>query len=261
MPRKVFTNKEQCRYCGELLDDHNKIIYEWRLKKGASLQEATGRYCKKCQKHRSENRGKLSKPNICPYCKKSFQRKDAWNPECSRKCTFLNNITIDKNECWNWSKNIQFYYNGRYISFQKVSLEIANHIKIKQEEQIYENCKNDKCCNPQHIELISKSDLFHKQVMDGKRIVKLTPQDIDDIKEKVQYGYSIKQLAQEYKVWDDSIYNALHGRTWKNFQTEQEKIIIFKKENTNCSNCHKEHDNTESKFCSPSCMQEFLLKQ
>ena len=260
MPRKK-SPPGHCYNCHVFLDSSNRKVYEWRLKKGLSLEESSSNDCIDCIEKRSNRRGILLKQHYCEYCKNPFKRKYIAISECSIHCRLMNSVTIDKNECWNWKKKgKQFNINNRWIYFQKAMIEHFKQIKTDPHKVIYNKCLNQKCCNIDHIELISKAEDIKRQIETGKRRTKLTIKDIQEIKEKALFGWHKKELAKEYKVCEDSISNVIYGHTFKNIQTPEEKEFIINAQNLKCNNCQVYHNNTESEFCSPQCMQEFLLK-
>lgn len=77
-----------------------------------------------------------------------------------------NNVTIDNNECWLWTKSLnsagygQLTVNKKYWLAHRYAYTCL-HGTIPEGYLIRHMCQNSKCCNPKHLKLGKDIDNYH----------------------------------------------------------------------------------------------------
>lgn len=150
------------------------------------------------------------------------------------------------NDCWEW----QAYRNlGGYgvIGFGASTQFIASRLsyelhfgKILKNLLVLHKCDNPSCVNPNHLFLGTPKDnvddmlkkgrgnwakgaesgmrLHPEKVLRGEEAnnTKLTWKEVREIREKyVPWKYTMKELAEEYSVGDETISYIITRKTWK----------------------------------------------
>jgi len=70
-------------------------------------------------------------------------------------------------------------------------------------------CRNRACVNPDHL----RATTFVENIRCGA-VVKLTPDQVRNIRERYPIIRSLKTLAKEYGVWPATISSIINGKTW-----------------------------------------------
>lgn len=236
---KIKHYKEDiCRTCEVSFNESNIIVDN-------SKENGKLPYCKACYHNRSKRR-------ICNYCKIELKGTGK-KLYCSLNCLLKYNYSVVENGCWNWSGYIDKSNNRTSL------YEMWGNKKINPRKIIYEDfykkevnlsgyglvtsCGNKLCVNPEHSYL--------RQV----NPCTIPTEDINKIKQfYFENNWSLKDLSKEFNKSETALLNIINNKTKTNSDN-------YLKNTTNiCFNCQQQHDNTESEYCSPLCMQEFLLK-
>lgn len=254
------TENKKCLTC-------NKEITEENMKKTKQVKDGVYAHCYPCyidNYRRNYSRRKDPKCIICGI--------ECWGVgagrtnTCSKLCKFKSHYKKDKNGCWIWqfiSKSSgkyrhkdtgSFDYRGTSQSPRQASYELFKE-KITSNSIIRADCNNFRCVNPDHLKISTQSELAKeirdKYLKDVPRYTKVTQELINKAAEKYFiHKWSLTEIATELNISRDLI-----SKMCKIYNSHKKKDI-----KNICMNCTNEHDNTESEFCSPSCMQEFLLK-
>ena len=144
---------------------------------------------------------------------------------------------VDKkgdNECWNWKS----CNDGRYGIFRnnnknngshRLAYELHNKIDIPKGLVIRHKCDNRLCCNPNHLELGTYKDNSNDMIERNRSAFgernpksKLTEQQVIEIKQKLlnwKWGMD-SQIAREYKVAKETIYDIRNQKTWKRIKLD-----------------------------------------
>jgi len=140
---------------------------------------------------------------------------------------------IDKEtECWNCishSKSIDGYVkckrNNKTITAHRLSFEIHNNF-IDKNLCVLHSCDNRQCINPKHLRLGTNYENVQDRVMRGrssnKGQRKLTEENVLFIRNNINMG--VKKLSEKFKVSDDTIYNVINNKTFKNLNTPSNSL-------------------------------------
>lgn len=236
-----------CRECKILLNESN------RVKNGALL-------CKKC-KYIQERKTLLKKRTtpICSQCNKETIKKGTPPLICSEKCYFEYNTSIQNDGCHLWrlsNKNNPVYrFNGsKSIQIRRLIFN-RTHGEIPENNAVISICNNYTCINIDHLRLAPFKEISATRSLKTRKLTQEQIVEIKDLKHK--YNWSNIQIGKKYNISDVLVKKITTNKIYKNIKNEIEQLI---QNQSICSNCEKQHDNTESEFCSPLCMQEFLLK-
>lgn len=128
----------------------------------------------------------------------------------------LEKYTIDSNGCWLWGGCLTKDGYGKiqtrekpYTSAHRYFYEKKNGA-IPADKIIDHLCRNRRCVNPCHMELVSNTENIRR----GLR-AKLTPNDVSIIKRRIINGEKQSAIATEYHVDPVTINCIKKGKSWK----------------------------------------------
>lgn len=138
------------------------------------------------------------------------------------------------NGCWLWKAQKNKMGYGRFYPFKphavlahRFMFQIINKSNIKN-SYILHKCDNPPCVNPDHLYAGTQKDNMHDCIKRGRfkwnrqpkpgekcHFAKLTLPQVVEIRTLRKQGKGAMQLAKQFNVCDDTIYNILNRRTWK----------------------------------------------
>src|SRR3954470_1919484 len=73
---------------------------------------------------------------------------------------FLSKIDVSDSGCWEWTGHLRggygiFSYRGKSLSAHRVMYELTRDVTIPKDDEADHLCKNRRCVNPDHIEIVS----------------------------------------------------------------------------------------------------------
>ena len=77
---------------------------------------------------------------------------------------FLNHIEIAQSHCWEWTAGVDqkgyglFWFDGRMVRAHRFSFEWFNERLIPKDRQIDHLCRNHRCVNPDHLEVVTLAE-------------------------------------------------------------------------------------------------------
>lgn len=148
-------------------------------------------------------------------------------------------IYADPNECWLWQGSIspkgygRAHLQGREIPAHRLSWEI-HHGLIPDNLWVLHKCDNPPCCNPRHLFLGTAKDNTQDMIAKGRRkgeyknntrrpyvegelnhSAKVTEQIVYSLRQRFQQKEKIRDLANEFGVRYQLVWNIVHYKTWK----------------------------------------------
>jgi len=144
-------------------------------------------------------------------------------PRTSIQARIEESIVIDEaTGCFNWTKSLnrggygRIQINGKTERVHRVSYEIYKG-KIPVGMCVLHRCDNRKCCNPEHLSVGTNQQNVNDKMTKGRWAggAKLTLEKVKEIREKYIETSTCKQLALEYGVSYDTIWNIIANRRWK----------------------------------------------
>jgi len=135
---------------------------------------------------------------------------------------------IRKDGCWDWEGSLRRGYgrikvNGKAMGAHRISWIIHNG-DIPEGMFVCHKCDNKLCTNPKHLFLGSAKDNTRDMVKkerhkggkgEGHGQSKLTVKNVKKIKELLDKGVSVSDIASFFKVGKSTIDDIKFGRTWK----------------------------------------------
>jgi hypothetical protein len=112
--------------------------------------------------------------------------------------------------CWEWQRAIDRYGYGRFgkrLAHRVVFERLVG--TISPDLQIDHLCRNHRCVNPDHLELVTSAE----NVRRGCR-TKLCVADVVDIRVNAAEGEPLKDLADRFGVHPAHVSKIVHGRRW-----------------------------------------------
>lgn len=122
---------------------------------------------------------------------------------------------VDENGCWVWQRAIRdtgygsISINGKQMLAHRYMYEKLRG-PIPDGMYLDHLCKNRACVNPEHLEVVT----FKENIRRGKR-VKLTEQDIPEIKKLSASGVRQKEIAIKYGVSSCHVSRIINGEKWR----------------------------------------------
>ena len=176
----------------------------------------TGYYC--IQRIIKENNIKklcLYRPSTKPYKpRKPYERR---KPIKLKSGIIELMKRIDKktdNECWNWLGSINNCGYGRLMFNKKVYLAHRLLLIVLNSQslnglEVHHLCYNKKCCNPKHLQIVTKQE--HKKL--PHLCNKWSLKDVEKISQLYKNRISIKKIAKIYSCCPKTISDLLKGKT------------------------------------------------
>ena len=164
--------------------------------------------------------------------------------EARRQPRFWAKIRIGKaSECWEWQNARSPFGYGVYrisggptYQVHRIAYALV-HGTIPPGMCVLHNCDNPPCCNPSHLRLGTVAENNTERASKGRngdysktgfstgaaqgernRHAKLTEQDVRDIRHAVKNGAVQRQLAKQYGLAAQNLWNLVHRRTWKHVE-------------------------------------------
>lgn len=131
-------------------------------------------------------------------------------------------------ECWEWlgAKKASGYgvykINYRQYRAHRLIYEEWRRARLSSKDKICHSCDNPGCVNPFHLfrgsHDANMKDMVRKgRSPRGKRNgrAKLTARDVVNIRNDYRDGKTIKEIAEEYPVTQNTIHKIVHELTWR----------------------------------------------
>lgn len=173
---------------------------------------------KSCGCREYKNKKKYGLPNYLEIIKKTLESRTKKNEQ----------------GCWIWqgSKHRQGY--GHLVFNRKVELThrvswVLYYGEIPKGIKVCHKCDVPSCCNPEHLFLGTQNENVQDMMNKGRKItnvpatrrIKLTWNQVQDIKKIHAEGMTRKELQEKYSVSACCIFKILNGISWKkNWETE-----------------------------------------
>ena len=114
-------------------------------------------------------------------------------------------------ECWRWTAATDkkwgygwFRIGRRMVKAHRVSWQMKHgHLKVG--EMLCHTCDNPKCVNPSHMYIGDNLTNAHDALRRNRKPLKLTTQDVLDIRTSAGLGVKQCDLARQYGVGDPQI--------------------------------------------------------
>ncbi len=232
-------------------------------------------HCTECfvelnEKNKKANQTRICKPChnkkvriiiTCKYCHKVLNEGLKRPKEtCSIDCKIKSVSKILENGCIQSISSSQrnnsptITFGGRIISIRRYIYE-QKHGKQSKRATFIENCSTKYCIKIEHIETDLRRQSTLKKIRAGelpsRTFRKLNSEIIQDIAKKRSLGWSIRDIEKEIKIVGHTTIQTL-------LTLEIYKNPITKVSNGSCINCRKNHENTQSNYCSTECMQQWI---
>ncbi len=138
-------------------------------------------------------------------------------------------------ECWEWQGSRHWFGHGHYqyegtVQYtHRVSWQLHNG-PIPKNMKVLHHCDNPACVNPNHLFLGTQADNVDDMIAKGRNSppphllgedhwnVKLTEDDVRQIRKMILEGYSSREIADHFNVAKPTIKDIKAGRTWRHVQ-------------------------------------------
>lgn len=159
---------------------------------------------------------RVKKPRI-PISEFSQEQIDCRTPKFWSKVS-----KSDDGSCWLWTG----YINANGYAIMSISRRgyrasrisyFLHHGHISEDLHICHRCDNPACVRPDHLFLGTRSDNMKDSVEKGrftKHGAKLTPDQVQAIRRDYAPG-RVPAMCEFYGVRQSTIYEIIHGHTWK----------------------------------------------
>lgn len=250
LPKDLNPPRTYCSTCKDKLTNINKAL-DSKSPYGCRPQ------CKPCRQQKQQTH-RLKNDSVqrnCIYCKVLFFRKTtARFRTCSDKCRVLSKIDKkSEQDCWPW-KGFTTPTNNPLINIKNKTVSAIKLIysylcgPIKDKEYVIKSCFNNTCVNHNHFIKANRKEFINYQMDLFIKKKNINIKEIHNLYFKNKW--SLRELSNKYNICFQTMHRI------KDHKSIEDDIKIIE----TCINCQKQHDNIESEFCSPLCMQEFLLK-
>ncbi len=137
------------------------------------------------------------------------------------KTNFLHRpIKIDKDGCWLWSgsKDTEGYglirVDGILMKAHRVSYVVFKN-EIPKGLNILHSCSKKACVNPDHLRAGTQKENIQEEFLNNRHpSQKLSPNDVRDIRERIEDGEVLTYIAKYYGVGVSCISSIKHRRLW-----------------------------------------------
>ena len=162
---------------------------------------------------------------------KGFWQTANQEEKFQKKKELFNKLVIKKEGCWKW-KNVLDSAGYSRINCGNRSSVLGHRVswlihkgEIPEGLFVCHACDNPGCTNPEHLFLGTAKDNTHDCLNKNRRIassgsnhynVKLTEEQVIEIKRLIKLRYSQSTLGNMFKVSPSTIQNIADGKTWKN---------------------------------------------
>lgn len=136
-----------------------------------------------------------------------------------------------KSKCWNWIGFVNKYNYGAFKTpadrqskrqfhrVHKLMYELCVG-EVPKKMDVDHMCNNRKCCNPEHLQLLTRSENLKKRTKTPDCTRKLNFEKAEEIREKYKKGnITQEELATSYNVSAFLINNIINFRRWKHPKT------------------------------------------
>lgn len=127
-------------------------------------------------------------------------------------------------DCWHWGGYIDLHgygmvrFAGKLHRAHRVSYEL-HHGPIPTGAQICHHCDNPACVNPAHLFAGTSADNAHDMISKGRapkdRCVKLTAEQVVELRRLAAAGVSNVELAVKFGISDTQTWKIVSRRAWK----------------------------------------------
>lgn len=139
----------------------------------------------------------------------------------------------EPDECWPWLRyhkprqcgNIR--YNGESRQAPQIAWELTYNVPFPRHLDACHHCDNPPCCNPRHIYAGTTMQNVHDCIARGRfSRGEMMPMAVlnDDLASQLLQAYadkrfkSVRELAEAFRVNQNTLTNLLIGRTWKHIE-------------------------------------------
>lgn len=157
---------------------------------------------------------------------------------CTRECWIAHggdvrrrlaeNRDIDPDTgCWNWTRGLtssgygKVKVSGRTYMVHRLAAAEYSGFSIDSPLRVLHRCDNPRCFNPKHLFIGTDADNVKDMYAKGRACVGsrksdaiLTESDVPVIRERMQSGERVADIARDYGVSKAAIYNIKSGRSW-----------------------------------------------
>jgi hypothetical protein len=125
-------------------------------------------------------------------------------------------------DCWEWTGFVSAGYgvvqfDGRLQGAHRVAWVLEHMKPIPAGMQIGHSCHNKRCCNPNHLLCVDRSNLSGRtQKGEHHWNVKLTKQAVVHIRQQYAKGIQVAALAKEHGISKQLVGKVISGEVWKN---------------------------------------------
>jgi hypothetical protein len=152
-------------------------------------------------------------------------------PEYSKLKAFLirNAVSISDSGCWNWKRSLSnegravIRILGKIHHTSRVSFVVFKKEPVG-DMLVCHSCDNPICVNPEHLWLgtpkdnmvdMSNRGRYRDQKGTKHNLVKLTEEDVLNIRDKVATGYTQKSMADKYGISFQQVSRIVRKERWK----------------------------------------------
>ncbi len=169
---------------------------------------------------------------LCPHCGKSLAVSVAAFTESDR-ARFWERVTKMEGGCWNFQTKDENTVYGRFSAAGRTLVAhrvayLMTHGSIPDGKVLIHSCDNPMCCNPAHLSVATQSENMVDMVSKKRREYEgsknpssdFTEEDVLNIKRLLFEGKKVKDVAAQYNVTFQSIYQIGRGKDWTHVAPE-----------------------------------------